>query len=180
LTVDAEFGYYAGMLDIITLGDEVLHEKAQPIQEFGSEIALLADAMFEAMESDNGIGLAGPQIGVLKRIFVTDTPEDQPRVFINPEIVETSFETVSMEEGCLSVPGIYAQLRRPELITVQARDAKGKLFTLKAEGMLARAIQHENDHLNGILFIDRLSDETREHLVSLYEKKQRMRKKTTV
>jgi peptide deformylase len=85
-----------------------------------------------------------------------------------------------MEEGCLSVPGIYAQLRRPELITVQARDAKGKLFTLKAEGMLARAIQHENDHLNGILFIDRLSDETREHLVSLYEKKQRMRKKTTV
>jgi peptide deformylase len=179
LTVDIEFGYYAGMLDIITLGDEVLHEKAQPIQDFGPEVSMLADAMFDAMEADNGIGLAGPQIGVLKRIFVTDAP-DEPRVFINPEIIETSFETVSIEEGCLSVPGIFAQLQRPERITVQARDAKGKLFTLKAEGMLARVIQHENDHLNGILFIDRLPEETREHLVSLYEKKQRKRKKTTV
>jgi peptide deformylase len=168
------------MIDIVTLGDEVLHKKAEPIQEFGSEISLLADAMFQAMEEDDGIGLAGPQIGVLKRIFVTDAHDDQPRVFINPEIIETSFETVSIEEGCLSVPGIFAELQRPERVTVQARDVKGKLFNLKAEGMLARVIQHENDHLNGILFIDRLPEQRKEQLVSLYEKRKKKRKKTRV
>ncbi len=168
------------MIDIVTLGDEVLREKAEPIRKFGRELQILAEAMLEVMEVDNGIGLAGPQIGVSQRIFVIHLQGDQPRVFINPEIIETSFETVSFEEGCLSVPGIYAELTRPISVTVQAQNFEGKAFKLKAEGMLARVIQHENDHLNGVLFIDRLPREERDHVITLYEKKQRKRRKNRV
>ncbi|MGM0432578.1 MAG: peptide deformylase [Spirochaetota bacterium] len=168
------------MIEIVTLGEEILWEKAKPIERFGSEISLLANEMLETMLGDNGIGLAGPQIGVDKRIFVVQLQGDQPRVFINPEIIETSIETVTYEEGCLSVPGVFADLDRPESVTVQARDVAGKPFTLKADGMLARVIQHENDHLNGVLFVDRLPPTERERILQVYEKKEHKRKKRRV
>lgn len=161
------------MLDILTLGDETLREKSDRITEFGPEIAVLADAMIDSMREEQGIGLAGPQIGVTKRIFVTGLVDEEPIVFINPEIIETSQETVVFEEGCLSIPGVYADVRRPSMIKIQAQDVKGKPFTLEASGMLARVIQHENDHLQGVLFVDKLSELVRECVLSQYKKRQR-------
>ena len=165
------------MLDILTLGDEFLREKTERIKDFGPEIPVLADAMVEAMHGERGIGLAGPQVGVLKRIFVVDLPEEKSaRVFINPEILETSQELASYEEGCLSIPGMYANVIRPVYITVQAQDVEGKPFTIKADGLLARVIQHENDHLQGVLFIDRLTEEKREKILKEYEKRGKRKK----
>ena len=165
------------MLDILTLGDEFLREKTERIKDFGPEIPVLADAMVEAMQGERGLGLAGPQVGVLKRIFVVDLPEEKSaRVFINPEILETSQELASYEEGCLSIPGMYANVIRPVYITVQAQDVEGKPFTIKADGLLARVIQHENDHLQGVLFIDRLTEEKREKILKEYEKRGKRKK----
>lgn len=164
------------MLDIITLGDETLREKCERITEFGPEIAVLADAMIDSMREEQGIGLAGPQVGVTKRIFAAGLVDEQPIVFINPEIIETSQETVVFEEGCLSIPGVYADVRRPSMIKIQAQDVKGKPFTLEASGMLARVIQHENDHLQGVLFVDKLSDPVRERVLSQYKKRQRRKR----
>ena len=165
------------MLEIVTIGEDILREKAKPVTSFGSELKLLVDAMFESMDDDDGIGLAAPQIAVGKRIFVTHPKDDEPRVFINPEIVETSQEVVAYEEGCLSVPGVYSEVVRPSGITIQAQDLQGKAFVLKASGMLARVIQHEYDHLNGVLFVDRIPEDRRERLLKAYEKKQRPRKR---
>lgn len=165
------------MLDIITLGDEFLREKTDRIIDFGSEIAVLADAMIDTMRSERGLGLAGPQVGVLKRIFVLELPEEGfSRVFINPEIIETSQELSSYEEGCLSIPGMYSDVIRPARVTVQAQDTKGKPFTINAEGMLARVIQHENDHLHGVLFIDRLDEDRRERVLKAYKKREKRSK----
>ncbi|NQT61201.1 MAG: peptide deformylase [Bacteroidetes bacterium] len=162
------------MLDIITLGDEFLREKTERITSFGPEIPVLADAMIDTMRGERGLGLAGPQVGVLKRIFVLELPEeDSPRVFINPEILETSHGLSSYEEGCLSIPGMYSDVIRPTQVTVQAQDTKGKPFTIKADGMLARVIQHENDHLHGVLFIDRLDEDRRERILKAYKKKEK-------
>ena len=165
------------MLEIVTIGEDILREKAKPVTSFGSELKLLVDAMFESMDEDDGIGLAAPQIAVGKRIFVTHPKDDEPRVFINPEIVETSQEVVAYEEGCLSVPGVYSEVVRPSGITIQAQDLQGKAFVLKAAGMLARVIQHEYDHLNGVLFVDRVPEDRRERLLKAYEKKHRPRKR---
>ncbi len=165
------------MLEIVTIGEEVLREKAKPVKSFSSELRILVDAMFESMEMDNGIGLAAPQIAVPKRIFVVHPPDDEARVFVNPEIIETSQEIVAYEEGCLSVPGIFSEVVRPSGVTIQAQDLDGKAFILKAQGMLARVIQHENDHLNGILFVDRLPEDIREHVMKLYEKKQKNKRR---
>ena len=165
------------MLDIITLGDEFLQAQTERITSFGSEIAVLADAMIDAMRAERGLGLAGPQVGVLKRIFVLELPdEDSPRIFINPEIIETSPELSSYEEGCLSIPGMYADVIRPAQVTVQAQDIKGKPFTLKTEGMLARVFQHENDHLYGVLFIDRLDEAQKEKILKAYKKREKRKK----
>jgi peptide deformylase len=166
------------MLDIITLGDEFLREKTERITNFGPEIPVLADAMIDAMRGERGLGLAGPQVGVLKRIFVLELPEeDAPRIFINPEIIETSQELSSYEEGCLSIPGMYSDVIRPSQVTVQAQDVKGKPFTIKADGMLARVVQHENDHLHGVLFIDRLDEERRERILKAYKKRENREKR---
>ena len=165
------------MLDIITFGDYVLREQTERITDFGPEIRVLADAMIEAMRSERGIGLAGPQVGVLKKIFVVDLPEEQQaRVFVNPEIIETSPELVSYEEGCLSIPGMYSEVMRPAAVAVQAQDVQGKRFTVRADGLLARVIQHENDHLNGVLFIDRIPESERERIEKLYAKRSKRKR----
>lgn len=149
----------------------MLGEKCQPITKFDSGLRVLVDAMFETMSEADGVGLAAPQVGVSSRLFVINIQGVEKRAYINPQIIETSIETDTAEEGCLSIPGVWHDVQRPARVTVQAQDIEGKVFTVKAEGLLARAIQHENDHLNGVLFIDRLSDEEREKMVRAYEKR---------
>jgi peptide deformylase len=165
------------MLDVYTLGEEVLREKAERVTVFDNALALLVDAMFETMTESDGIGLAAPQVGVPSRLFVVDTRRPGERkVFINPEIIETSQEQGMYEEGCLSIPGMYYDIVRPLAVTVQAQDLDGKAFITRADGLLARVIQHENDHLNGVLFIDRMDEEARQKLVEAYEKRQKRQK----
>jgi peptide deformylase len=160
-------------MNILTLGDEILRKKAVAIGDIDAATVRLAADMMEAMRIGRGVGLAGPQVGELKRIFVTQIEGDLPRVFINPSIIETSPELAEFEEGCLSIPGMYADVVRPASVRVQAWNERGRPFTIDAEGFLARVILHEYDHLEGTLFIDRLSEAKRNKLVSLYEKKKR-------
>lgn len=162
------------MLDICTLGEEVLREKCEKVTVFDDALKMLVDAMFETVEEADGIGLAGPQVSVPQRLFVVDIPQENiKQVFINPEIVETSVETGPYDEGCLSLPGVYHEVIRPLAVTVYAQDLRGKNFKVDAKGLYARVIQHEFDHLNGKLFIDHLSEEESAKLVSKYEKSKR-------
>ncbi|MCR4736178.1 MAG: peptide deformylase [Treponema sp.] len=143
------------VLEITKLGEEILRQKAQPVAEVNDEIRKLAEDMFETMIEADGVGLACPQIGKSLRMFVLIADDDIRRVFINPQIIKTSEEMCDYDEGCLSIPQVYETISRPAKVTVQALNEKGKPFTLEAEGFLARIIQHEYDHLDGILYIDR-------------------------
>ncbi|AEV30268.1 peptide deformylase [Sphaerochaeta pleomorpha str. Grapes] len=165
------------MLDIYTLGEEVLEQKCQPVTKFDSGLRVLVNAMFETLDEADGVGLAAPQIGVSSRLFVINIRNVEKRAFVNPQIIETSIETSSAEEGCLSIPGVWHDVERPAQVTVQAQDIEGKAFVIKAEGLLARAIQHENDHLNGILFINRLPEVEKEKVVRAYERKTRSKRR---
>lgn len=158
------------MLNIVTLGDERLKKHSIVVPEFDGEIESLAEQMFETMHVNKGIGLAAVQVGKLIRMFITDIPKDGPRVFINPEVVETSFGQATYEEGCLSIPEVNADVVRPQQVRIQAWNLKGRPFSVDADDMLARVVQHELDHLNGVLFIDRLDPKKRERLVKRYEK----------
>ena len=162
------------MLEIVTYGHEALAKKAEAVTEFGAELAAFVDELYGSMKTGKGIGLAAPQVDRNIRIFVTGADGDKLRVFINPEIVQTSPEEVDYEEGCLSLPGLYTMVRRPELVKIQAWNEKGRPFTLEASGLLARVILHENDHLNGILFIDRLPAARRERAMAHYRRLLRM------
>ncbi|MEW5818426.1 MAG: peptide deformylase [Spirochaetota bacterium] len=146
------------MLKILKLGDDLLKKQSVLIPDIDRGIQALVEAMFETMYNGKGIGLAASQVGELKRLFICHVSNDSPRVFINPEIIGTAQGQVLYEEGCLSIPNTYGDVLRPESVTVQAWNAAGKPFTLNTEGMLARVILHEFDHLNGILFIDHLNE----------------------
>ncbi len=150
---------------IIYANDPRLRQKAKRVKQFGPALKALADDMLETMRSAHGIGLAAPQIGLLQRLFVAELPEDEdaddpqsgkPFVLVNPEIVKTSQTEVEGEEGCLSIPTWYGLVWRPEWVVVKAKDVNGKSIRIKAEGLLARVFLHEIDHLNGVLFIDRV------------------------
>lgn len=143
------------MLKIYTLGEDVLRQKAEPVAEVNDEIRQLINDMYETMEAADGVGLAGPQVGRSLRLFVAKADDDVRRAFINPQLIATSEEIGDYDEGCLSLPQVYETIRRPLRVTVQALNEQGKPFTIEADGLLARIIQHEIDHLNGILFIDR-------------------------
>ena len=160
-------------MQIITLGNEILRQKAAKIEKIDGDIAKTAGEMLEIIKKDKGVGLAGPQIGYMKRIFVVHIEGDIERIFINPSILETSQETAKVEEGCLSIPGIFADVVRSKTIKVQAWNEKGRPFTLETAGLLARVIQHEYDHLEGVLFLDRLPEQKRERLMVKFEKKAR-------
>lgn len=164
------------MLDIYTLGEEVLTEKAQPVKTFDSALGILVDAMFETMEEADGVGLAAPQVGVSQRLFVIDVRDGKRWTFINPEIIATSEECESAEEGCLSIPGVFSEVSRAVRVTVQAQNIQGKPFTVEADGLFARAIQHELDHLNGVLFIDRLDKEEHDRAVRSFERLNKKRR----
>jgi peptide deformylase len=155
-------------MKIITLGDERLHEKSAPIADFTEELEALAEDLFRTLAAKKGLGLAAVQVGLLTRVFITQLPEDAPRVFVNPVVTETSEDLVEIEEGCLSVPKMYERLRRPARVRIQAFTVKGKPFTMEAQGLLARVVQHELDHLDGILFIDRLDDGVRARIVKSF------------
>ncbi len=132
-------------------GEPVLEKKAKRVKEVTPRIRELVEDMFETMYHDFGVGLAAPQVGVLKRIFVIDVDGENPYVFINPEILETSGEQTG-DEGCLSLPGKTGTVTRPQAVKVRAWDLDMNEFVLEAEDLLARAVCHENDHLDGILY----------------------------
>ena len=148
----------------------MLKQKAEAIKEIGPEYVEIAGELFEALRQEKGIGLAGPQVGLMERIFAVNLDGDMPRVFINPSIIETSQETWKYEEGCLSIPGMYSDVVRPRKIKVQAWNEKGRPFTIEASGLLARVILHEYDHLEGTLFIDRISESKRNSIIAKMEK----------
>ncbi len=158
------------MLDICTYGDEVLREKSEEVKKFDDALKMLVDAMYETLDEADGVGLAGCQVGVPSRLFIVSIPSEGIKTaFINPQIVETSYETGPYEEGCLSIPGEYFNVIRPLEVTVQAQDVKGHPFTVHATGLLARVIQHEYDHLEGKLFTDRLSENDRTKVLDRYK-----------
>ena len=162
------------LLPILEFPDPRLRTKAVPVTEFGPELATLVDAMFDTMYEAPGIGLAASQVNVHKQLLVLDVSEEknERRVFINPKIV-SSEGTQTYQEGCLSVPGIFADVDRAESIRVEAQDVNGKPFTLDADGLLAVCIQHEMDHLIGKLFVDYLSPLKREMVRKKLEKQRK-------
>ena len=138
-------------------GDEILRKTAREVAEVDDRIKELLQDMLETMHKYNGVGLAGPQVGILKRIIVIDLYDDVSKFcLINPEIVEKSKETVELEEGCLSYPNQFGKVVRSAKVKVKALDLNGKKVTLEAEGLLAQALQHEIDHLNGEVFKDKI------------------------
>jgi len=158
-------------MNVLKMGDELLRQKCEPVHPVNDSWARLTSDMIDTMHAGKGVGLAGPQVGVLKRLFVCHVEGDKPRVFINPTIIETSTETTKYEEGCMSIPSIYADVIRPVRVRVQAWNERGRPFTLNADGMLARVIQHECDHLEGVLFLDKISEMKRKRLLAKYEKR---------
>ena len=136
-------------------GDDVLRKKCREVEEIDKRLLVLIKDMLETMYDADGVGLAAPQVGILKRLFVIDIG-DGPLVFINPEIIETSGKQID-EEGCLSLPGKMEEVMRPNYVRARALNEKGQEFEIEAEELLARAILHEYDHLNGTLFIDRVN-----------------------
>jgi len=144
---------------ILHYPDKRLRIPGEPVTDFGDELAKLVDDMAETMYAAPGVGLAAPQIGISWRIFVIDVSSEGPselRAFVNPEIIEKDGK-VAWEEGCLSFPGVHQEIKRAERVKVRAQDATGESFELEADGLLAIAIQHENDHLEGKLMVDHLS-----------------------
>lgn len=149
-------------LKVCKLGDRNLRQPAKRVSKVNDEIRAIAVQMLQTMYSDNGIGLAAPQVGINKQIIVIDCDSDNqatpPLIMINPEVKAFGGDTIADEEGCLSVPDVFLDVQRRERITVTFRDEEGKPQTLDYEGILARVIQHEIDHLNGVLFVDRVQN----------------------
>lgn len=145
---------------IVTYGDPVLREVSKPVEKIDQETKDLVSDLTDTVKKAKGLGLSAVQIGVLKRVFVVDLSAvditESLRVFINPEIVATEGE-VEYEEGCLSFPGIYQKIVRPEKVTIKATDVDGNEFTITGSGIAARAFLHEFDHLEGVLFVDRMT-----------------------
>lgn len=180
------------ILPIIISPDPLLKQKSEPVYDITQDIKTLINNMFDTMYASNGVGLAAVQVGELKRIIVVDTEWDSPRynegesddsieekkgnpiALINPEIVEISENVRSYEEGCLSFPGQYAQVERPDHITVAYTDIKGEKQQLHAEGLLSTCLQHEVDHMNGVVFVDHISRLKRDMIARKLKKAQKL------
>jgi len=146
--------------DIRVIGDPVLREHAREVTEFDRGLRKLAKRMIRVMHDAPGVGLAAPQVGVLQRLLVYDV-DDDPRVLVNPALDELSVETEESDEGCLSVPGVTMPIERSLSLRVRGFDASGEPVDFRAEGLEARVIQHENDHLDGVLIVDRTTRSAR-------------------
>jgi peptide deformylase len=160
--------------EIIKLPDKRLRLVSEPVKHIDAGVKKLADDMFETMYKAPGIGLAAIQIGVAKRVITLDLSKKEdnhePQVFINPEIVWTSEETAKYEEGCLSIPDYYEEVERPKAVKVRYLDLDGKKREIDAKGLLATCLQHEIDHINGVLFIDHLSKLKRDRVIKKFTK----------
>ncbi len=150
-------------LEIRTLGDRALRQSAKRVAKVDQEVRQTVREMLQTMYSADGIGLAAPQVAINKQIIVVDCdPENAanpPIILINPTINQLKGDWCWYQEGCLSIPGVYLDVKRPALIQVSYKDEYGRPKTLQAEGLLARAIQHEIDHLNGVMFVDRVENQ---------------------
>jgi peptide deformylase len=144
------------ILPIRVLGDPLLRRRATPVVTITDDVRRLVDNMFETMYMAKGIGLAAPQVGVSERLFIVDV-DGAKYTFINPEIVSTSGESITSEEGCLSIPEIFADVTRPDVVSVRGLSLEGEPIELTANDLLGRCVQHEFDHLEGKLFPDHLS-----------------------
>ena len=169
--------------EILVLPDTRLRQVAEPIPAVSDEVKQLAADMLETMYAAPGIGLAAPQIGEMKRIVVMDLSKEgekpDPIVMINPEIKKYSEDTVTTEEGCLSIPEIYYDVERPAEVTVEYTDLEGKRITRDATDRLAICIQHELDHLDGVLYIDYLSRLKRDRVLKKFQKAEKLSKKAS-
>jgi peptide deformylase len=149
-------------LELHYLGDRVLRQPAKRVTKIDDEIRQLVKQMLQTMYSEDGIGLAAPQVGVNKQVIVIDCELDKseipPVVLINPVITKTGEQVCAIQEGCLSIPQVFLDVVRPEVIEVSFKDEQGRPHKLKADGLLARVIQHEIDHLNGVMFVDRVEN----------------------
>jgi peptide deformylase len=161
-----------GVRKIELLGSDVLRQKATDFPPPGPELDRLVADMFETMYDAHGIGLAAPQIGLSQRLIVVDVKEEgaEPMALLNPVVAEFTGPVEKYEEGCLSIPGVSAHVERPMTCVVDALDQRGTPVRIEAAGMLARCLQHEIDHLDGVLFIDRLSPIKRNMLLKKYRK----------
>jgi peptide deformylase len=159
---------------LIILPDPVLRQLSKPVETVDADVRRLADDMLETMYDAPGIGLAAIQIGIPRQMLVIDLAKDgeekQPQVFINPKILTVSDERSVYEEGCLSIPDYYAEVERPATITIEYIDLDGKQLTAQADGLMATCLQHEIDHLNGVLFIDHISKLKREMVIRKFTK----------
>jgi len=163
--------------DIRILGDPVLRIPGEEVLEFDEEIQALAKDMLETMYRSAGVGLAGPQVGVSRRVIVLDLGESDekgtgPLALVNPRVVESSRKRDRAPEGCLSIPGMEEVVERPASVTVEGFTPRGEPVTIQAEGLLSRVLQHEIDHLDGVLFIDRLTPLKRRMAVKKWQKSQ--------
>jgi peptide deformylase len=160
--------------DIIVLPDPKLRLKSEPVKVVDAELRALVDDMFETMYAAPGIGLAAIQVGVPRRVVTMDLArQDEPKaphVFLNPEVVWVSEEKATYEEGCLSIPEYYEEVERPKAVKVRYMDLDGRTHEIEAEGLLATCLQHEIDHTNGVLFIDRISKLKRDMVVKKFRK----------
>ncbi len=166
------------LLDIITVPDPILRRKSAPVERVDAELKRLIDDMFETMYAAPGIGLAGIQVVVPRRVVVIDVTRDeneppQPFAMINPEILRLGDETAVYEEGCLSIPEVYAEIERPAGARVRYTDREGEIQEMDCDGILATVVQHEIDHLDGKLFIDFLSRLRRDRIIKKFVKAQR-------
>lgn len=162
---------------IVYMGDPVLRREAEPVERFDEELQALVSDMFETMYHAEGVGLAAPQVGISKRILVVDVrdEEDEARgrfALVNPEIVTASSEKDKGPEGCLSIPGLEEVVERPWAVQVRGQDPTGQEVVIDAEALLSRALQHEIDHLDGVLFLDRVSALKRRMLLKKWKKLQ--------
>src|SRR5688500_3135318 len=160
--------------DILVIPDKRLRMKSEPVKALDQEVRTLIEDMFETMYAAPGIGLAAIQIGVARRIVTMDLAKKddpaEPQVFINPEIVWSSDEKATYEEGCLSIPEYYEEVERPKSVRVKFLDRDGKPQEIEADGLLATCLQHEIDHLNGVLFIDHISKLKRDMVLKKFKK----------
>lgn len=152
--------------DILEFGEPILESKAKRVRKFDDELKALADDMLETMRSASGVGLAAPQIGVPLRLTVIEIPEEEPLILVNPEVTEQRGQR-QVTEGCLSYPGYRGDTVRSELVKVKACDLNGEKIRIKADGLLAQALEHEIDHLNGILYTNRLVDKDKIYKIEI-------------
>lgn len=159
-------------LGIVYLGEDLLRRRTEEIGLVDDEVRALVENMFITMYASNGQGLAAPQVGISKRLAVVDVPPggDATYTLVNPRLVEVGKEVAREAEGCLSIPGVWGVVERPLQVVVEALDGDGNPFRLEAEGELARCLQHEIDHLDGRLYIDRMASLSRKMLLKRYRK----------